>query len=499
MTRRTLATLILGAWLITLGWLAERHYLGTSTTGGAPGWPVPPGTAFQTIRFGTRQYGFASLSVDTLAEGLRVTELLTLELPRQKPDLPRRTSYRIEATYSRGLRLLRWQTALLTEEGRSNSAGVAISDSLLTVVRHAPGERAETTLVRVSRPVILPNAIPLVAASRGLPRPGNKLNLEIYDPLDNEVRTEHVLVAAESLFTVPDSAEYIAALRRWSAAHSDTVRAWRLDAIVHGLPVSRWVDAAGMIVRVEHPLGARLDRTAFELASLNFRALPAARWDTGVTAPSYTLTGGRETGGPTLSVVGRLAPDSALPTLAPALRGGWQDRRGDTLHIGPEQFPDSDSNPLEATISLPPPDSIVMDRAARILHTDTPPDAVVQRLTAWVRRNITLRSGIVVRSPAQVLADRRATAQERVMLLIALARGAGLEARSVWGVARIGNRWELRPWAELRTARWTPADPAAPATPSAGRVRLSTGGEARLLDLALRTGRLRLAVLEEMR
>jgi hypothetical protein len=499
MTRRTIAILILAAWLGTLGWLAERHYLGASTAGGESRWPVPPGTAFQTIRFGSRQYGFASLSVDTLAEGLRVTELLTLELPRQQPDLPRRTSYRIEALYSRGLRLLRWQTALLTEAGRSTSTGVANSDSLLTVVRDAPGERAETTLVRATRPVILPNAIPLVAASRGLPRPGNKLNLEIYDPLDNEVRTEHVLVAAESLFTIPDSAEYITALRRWSAVHSDTVRAWRLDAIVHGLPVSRWVDAAGMIVRLEYPLGARLDGTAFELANSNFRALPAAPWDTGATAPSYTMMDGRETGGPTLTVVGRLAPDEALPTLVPALSGGWQDRTGDTLHVGPEQFPDSGSNPLEATSSPPPPDSSVLDRVAHILRAGMPPDAAARRLTDWVRRAITPRPGMVVRSPAQVLADRRGTAQERVTLLVALARGAGLEARTVWGLARIGHRWELRPWAEVRTSRWTPADPAAPATPLAGRVRLATGGEARLLDLALRTGRLRLAVLEETR
>ena len=55
MKRRTLATLILAAWVGALGWLAERHYLGTEGGDSASRWPVPPGAAFHAIRFGDRQ------------------------------------------------------------------------------------------------------------------------------------------------------------------------------------------------------------------------------------------------------------------------------------------------------------------------------------------------------------------------------------------------------------------------------------------------------------
>lgn len=498
MNRRTLATLILASWVGTLGWLAERHYLGAPSGETTSRWPVPPGAAFHAIRSGDRQYGFASLTVDTVADGLRVTELLTIDLPRLKPEVPRRSSYRIEALYSRGLLLRRWQSDLLTEHGRSASTGVVTGDSILTVVRDAPGEPPETTLVHPHRPVILPNAIPLVAASRGLPRPGNKLTLEVYDPLNGELRTERVQVAAESLFTVPDSADYSPSLRRWSIAHSDTVRAWRLEGIVHGLPFARWIDGAGMTVRLDYPLGARLERTAFELANSNFRALPPARWDTAATAPSYSTPGGREVPGRALAVLGRLAPDAALPAGIPALRGGWQSRAGDTLRVGADQAPDTASNPLEAVPITPPQDSGLVQAAARILRGETRPEVALRRLTDWVRRNITLRDGPSVGSAVRVLGGRRGTAQERVALLVALAQGAGLRARAVWGVVRVGGRWELRPWAEIETDRWTPADPGGAAGAQvANRIRLSTGGEARLLDLALRAGRLRLAVLEE--
>jgi len=501
MNRRTLATLILAVWVGTLGWLTVRHHLGQPAGGPGPRWPVPPGAAFHAIRLGERQYGFASLTVDTLAEGLRVTELLTIDLPRERPALPRRTSYRTEAVYSRALRLLRWQTDLLTEQGRLAATGTTSGDSLLTVVRSAPGERAETTLVHPSRPVILPSAIPLVTASRGLPRRGDKLSLEVYDPLDGEVRTERLEVAAESLFTVPDSAEYNPSLRRWSLAHSDTVRAWRLDAVVHGLPVSRWIDGAGMTVRTEYPLGARVERTAFELANSNFRALPPAPWDMSAGAPSYFVSEEPPAPRAALILVARLtAPDAPLPGAVPALEGGWQGRAGDTLRLGRGAGADSTaSQPVPAGAGVPPP-AVLADGAARILRGERRAEAALRRLTQWVRRQVVSERGPTLRSPAQALQARRGTAQERVALLVALARGAGLEAREVWGLVRIGDRWELRPWAEVRTDQWTPADPAAtPAGPLADRLRLGTGGEARLMDLVLRAGRLRLAVLEEKR
>jgi transglutaminase-like putative cysteine protease len=89
---------------------------------------------------------------------------------------------------------------------------------------------------------------------------------------------------------------------------------------------------------------------------------------------------------------------------------------------------------------------------------------------------------------------------ERVLLLTALAQGAGLPARPVWGLVRLKGRWQLRTWAEVWTGTWLPLDPAAgPRGTDAGRIRLATGGVGRLLDLAIRAGRLRLEVLEEKR
>lgn len=497
MNRRSLAAIILTCWLGSLGWLVQRHYLQATPRDQVPRWPVPPGASFRTVRLGDRQYGVASLAVDTTGEGLRVTELLTIDLPSLQPKTPRRTSIRVEAMYTRALQLMRWQSDMLGEQGRVTAVGVVSGDTLLTVINTPRGEPAETLSLRLRRPIVLPSAMPLVAASRGLPRPGSKLNIEVYDPLDEELRIEHLTVAAESVFTVTDSAEYNETLGRWRIAHSDTVRAWRIDAVEHGLGHASWVDAAGMTVREDHALGARLDRTAFEIANTNFRGLPPPLWDTSAAAPRYTSVEGSSPPRQEMIVLAHLAPADPLPSVAPALVGGWQERNQDTLTIRPRAAEDSvDESPgaVELLIAV---DSAVIRTAAAIAPNERTPDRIAQALAGWVNRTITLRDGSGTRSAGATLRHRNGTPEERVFLLVALARAAELDARPVWGLVLMGGRWQLRPWAEYRNQGWTPLDPALSGKDAlVGRVRLAIGGRPRLIDLALRAGRLRMEVLE---
>lgn len=499
MNRRTLSALILTCWVGSLGWLVQRHYLQATPRDRTPRWPVPPGSAFRTLRLGDRQYGVASLAVDTMSEGLRVTELLTIDLPPFQVNTLRRTSFRVEALYTRGLQLRRWQSDILGDHGRVTAVGVVSGDTLLTVINTPRDEPAETLSLRLRRPIVLPSAMPLVAASRGLPRPGSRLNFEVFDPLDQELRVERLTVAAESVFTVTDSAEYNETLRRWRSAHSDTVRAWRLDGVEHGLPRASWVDAAGMTVREDHALGARLDRTAFEIANTNFRALPPPLWDSSSPAPSYTLTEGRSQPRRQITILARLAPADRLPLAAPGLVGGWQERTGDTLRIAPRAAEDSlaqSPGPAELLIGV---DSAMVQIAGTIASKERTPDGIARALAGWVSRSVTLRDGSGARSAGATLRRRDGTAEERVLLLVALARAAGLDARPVWGLVLVEDRWRLRPWVEYRSPGWTPLDPAALGKDDlVSRVRLATGGRPRLMDLALRAGRLRMETLEAL-
>lgn len=502
MSRRTLTILILALWLGAIGWLVQRQFLAGPPEDESARWPVPPGTAFHAVRLGDRQIGLTSLTIDTVPEGLRVSELVTIDLPRVSADRPRRSAIRIEANYSRGLRLQSWNSDLLTEHGRRSNQGTVSGDTLLTIITSVAAEPSETLTVVLPRPVVLPHAVPLVAASRGLPKPGSRLNVAVYDPLQGELRVERVTIAAESLLVVPDSAMFSQDIKRWIVAHSDTVRSWRLDGEQHGLPVSRWIDAAGMTVKVHYPLGAVISRSAFEIVNINFRALPEAPWDTSQAAPTYRLRPGTPDQLAALTVRLTLVPPEPLSDSLGALQGGWQTRVGDTVRVqrpGPEAVPDP---PPDARGSQPEVAALDPALAAAALATvpsGGTPELAAVALSDWVRRTIILEEGAGFESPARMLARGRASAQGRVRLLVALLEAAQIRARPVWGLVRMGGTWQLRPWVEAWTGQWRPLDPALPAANPGTRLRLGTSGEARLLSLALIAGRLRFEVLEESR
>lgn len=497
--RRTLATLVLMLWVGALGWLVIRHY-GTGPGDEVSRWPVPPGSAFQAIRLGDRQVGLKTFTVDTMEAGLRVSELVTLDMPPANLG-PRRTSIMTQQFYSRGLQLQGFLVSLLTESGREQRAGEVEGDSLLVVVATPESTLAETLKIRLRRPVVLPGAVPLVIASRGLPKIGDRLTAEVFDPVNMVMNLERYTIAAESVFVVPDSAVFNQNLKRWSVVHTDTVRAWRIDNLSDGLPGSRWIDAAGMPVRNRYPLGVVADRSAFEIVQANFRALPAPRWDRRPNAPQYLQDSSDASVRKHLTVVARLGlPSEEIPVGIGPLEGGWQVRTGDTIRVGPrgaeeplDSTPDRKSEPIW---TLYQPDSSLRDVVAKASGRDSRPEAVAAALNAWVNKNVAVRKGPGMRSPAWSLKNREGNEMERVLLLLTLARTAGLEARPVWGLVLIKDKWELRSWAEIWTDQWTPFDPTIGRGQDAGRVRLATGGVGRLIDLAVRAGRIRLDVVE---
>ncbi|MFN8651750.1 MAG: transglutaminase-like domain-containing protein [Gemmatimonadales bacterium] len=499
--RRTAGSLILLGWVCALAWLVGRNYMGKPAENSIR-WPVPPGSTYMAIRLGERQVGLRTFVIDTLESGVRAVELVTLDQPEFTKGVARRTSFTNEALYSRGLQLKTFRTQILTEWGRELRTGEVFGDTLLQLVSQADYVQPETLTIRLRRPVILPSGLPLVIASRGIPRVGDRLNLEVFDPMAKQLRLDRITVGAESVFVVPDSAEYNENLKRWSVVHSDTVRAWRLDGVAGGLPEMRWVDGAGMLVRIRYPLGATVDRSAFEMVQTNWRALPPPVWDSADAAPRFTLDTTAPPGRSRLVARVRLAdPDDTLPAI-PSLAGGWQERMGDSLVVQRNGGAASDSEPDPKAgpfWSLSQADSGLMEIAMKAAGRDPRPEAMASEIQAWVVRNVALRPLPGLTSPQRVLAQKKGNDTERSLLIAMLAQTMGMPARTVWGVVRIHDTWQLRTWAEVWTGRWTPLDPALPPKATdAGRVRLGEG-VGTLMGLALRAGRVRLDVLEAVR
>jgi hypothetical protein len=102
------------------------------------------------------------------------------------------------------------------------------------------------------------------------PSPGASRTATIFDPIADSLTSATVRVVAESLFVVVDSAALVPGTQRWVAAHSDTVRAWRMEQQGGGI-ITGWFDERGRLVAGEPFPGMTLRRTAYELAFDNWR------------------------------------------------------------------------------------------------------------------------------------------------------------------------------------------------------------------------------------
>jgi transglutaminase-like putative cysteine protease len=185
----------------------------------------------------------------------------------------------------------------------------------------------------------------------------------------------------------------------------------------------------------------------------------------------------------------QVTPQEALPTVLPALDGGYQRRSGDTLYpavplaTGPPAASPESSSPLVE------PDSVIRALAGG-LRLDAS-EAGLKALEQYLGRAVVLRVGPGSSSAAATLRRGSGNEAERATVAVAMAREAGFPARRAWGLRHEAGAWQLRTWAEVWVDGWTPVEAGGGARPG-DRVRLGMGRGVGLADLAIRTGRLRL-------
>jgi transglutaminase-like putative cysteine protease len=106
-------------------------------------------------------------------------------------------------------------------------------------------------------------------------------------------------------------------------------------------------------------------------------------------------------------------------------------------------------------------------------------------LASWVAINIaTTAEGTGIRPAGTVLAERAGDAEEKAMLLVAMARRVGLPARLAGGVLLTPRGLRTHTWAELFIGDWVPFDPSqSSSVASSTHLRLVSGSSGRWTEL----------------
>jgi hypothetical protein len=266
MSKRGLfAALIVALWLGGLAFMVERNANRSDAQKLAEvALRLQPATFYYTIERGGERIGAASSALDTAVNALQSEEYFVGDFPSVGPDDRNHTIARWQTRLTRGLHLIDMTAAVARAKDPWSLNATIQDDSTIFIAgkKATPHPPAHSSFVA---PLFNPTLAAIVFMLGGEPKVGRSLSLSVFDPTTRTVTRPTLRIAAESLFTVVDSA----ALEKngeWSVAHRDTVRAWRLDGVPYGLVA--WVDADGRVVAAQAgDLSAT--RTAFELAFRN--------------------------------------------------------------------------------------------------------------------------------------------------------------------------------------------------------------------------------------
>lgn len=511
MTRQRWVIVILTAWAISFGWLVKREFV--RTTGerlAEAALAVPPGTVFYRIDLAGQQVGFASTTVDTVGSSLSVSDVLLLEFPVKGRML--RTRVRSRAMLNRALRLQTVDVIFDGDEGRMLARAEVQGDTVLRVTLVTPDD-SQSTRLRLRQPVVLTSLLPLRLAFGGALKPGKKSATLVFDPLELAERDVRVTIGAESTLVVPDSAGFDSTTMSWTGVHVDTVRAFRIEQRSNGLTTNAWIDAQGHIVRLTGPAGLSMERSEWEIAYQNFRHRDISRAlrNSVEPGPGAIIPRTALAAGVSLSKQSRAEFRGVLTGVDLAalnLTGGRQQRAGDTLIVRRES-----DNGLVAAYRLPARDTAltpwlapqpliqstdprIRDVANDIVGDEPDPTRAAEQLTHWVAKQVRKEATVGLPNAAQILTKRRGDANEATVLYVALARAAGLPARSVAGLLEVGGQFYYHAWPEVYLAGWVAVDPLLDQFPAdAAHLRFIVDGLARQAQLIRYLGRLKIEAL----
>jgi hypothetical protein len=429
--------LIILAWLASLGWLVRREYFGRTPGEVSASARVAPGAVFFAIYLSGQQIGTGATTVDTLNEGVRVSDRADVLLPDGNGG--RRVRITSEAMLGPSLALTSFQSTVGGDAPEVTLTARREGDSLRMSLAWPGRPVASRSLPAGAIPDIV---LPIRVVADAPLEEGRVVEATLIDPLAGTLRRAVFVVGAPNHFVVPDSAMLDSNRRLWVPAHMDTVLAWSLEEERSNLGTRMWVDQQGFVVRAETANGWTIVRTAFEIAQLNLRAGRPHR----LATP------------PLAALAERFVPPVTAMDTAPA--------------------------------PLVPSDATAIDSAAaRIAPDSLPADARARALFDFVARRIVAGEGPPDAEAA--LRQRRGSPVSRTLLLTALARASGIPARSVDGARFADGAWRPDAWVTLHLGEWIDVDPVRRAWPADSlRVPFRYDGGAHPLEILAPTARL---------
>ena len=427
--------------------------------------------------------GFTSQSIEPNQNGyqLRDESLLRLNLL----GTTQRASTRLAMAADKEWVLRDFEFELLSNGVRFQSRGKVIPGQLQLEIESA-GHTSKQSIALKQPPYLAAALKPLVASQQL--EPGKEHFFTIFDPATLADQITSVVIEAREHILVGDQ----------------KVPAIRLRQRFKGISVVSWIDGNGRTLKEESPGGFALRQEAPPQAKsfADSRAVPLDL----IARASIAV------GDPILQPQSRSHLRLRLRGLNVvdfALNGDRQKFSEDVLRIEREQVNQSDTYKiplkdrrfnsfLQPTAFLQSDHPSIRDHAVKILGAETDAHRAVLRLKNWVYNEIKKQPTISIPNALQVLQTKIGDCNEHTVLFNALARAAGIPARTVVGMVYLRGAFYYHAWSEVWLGKWISLDSVLNQFPAdVTHVKFIEGEINRQLDMLQLIGNLRIEVLEQ--
>ena len=427
--------------------------------------------------------GHASQTITPRAKGYQIQDRSMLRL--QLLGTTQNATTHLDMDVDQEWTLEKFNFVLHANDARFHARGrVAPGKLLLTV---DSGGHVTTREITLKQPPYLLAALKPYVATQQL-EPGKEHYFSTFDPATLSQQVTTVVIEGREEIRIGERTE----------------PALRIRQRFNGLSVVSWLDGAGRTLKEETPAGFSL----VQQSPLEARRVSSIRSVPLDLIAQTSITPDRPIAAPERKHHVKLKLSGIQLTNFPLINAGRQRLNQDQLEIKREDISrlgfverpvrqrllDQFTQP---TVFLQSDHPKISQLAAQLVRGERDARKAALRIKDWVYREVVKEPTVSIPNALEVLQNKKGDCNEHTVLFNAIARAAGIPAKTVVGVVYLRGAFYYHAWSEVWIGDWVSLDPTLNQFPAdATHIKFLEGEIDRQMDILQLIGNLKISIIE---